>query len=89
MTVKNIRIRSALMNSGMKYCVLAELLGISDSSLSRKLRKELPNDEQERIVNLIREHKCDPHKVRVVLSIEDAARIRKILDSVITESQPD
>lgn len=89
MAVNNERIRSALRASGMKYYVLAELLGISDFSLSRKLRKELPDDEQERIISLIREHKCEPRKIRVELSAEDAARIREILDSVITESQPD
>ena len=37
----------------MKQWELARLLGMSESVLSRKLREELPEDEQDRIIALI------------------------------------
>lgn len=50
----NIRIRKVLKEAGMKQWQLAELLAISEYTLSRWLRKELPQDEQDRIINIIR-----------------------------------
>lgn len=41
--------------NGVKLWQVAEALGIADTSLSRKMRKELPPDEKERIVRIIRE----------------------------------
>ena len=41
--------------NGVKLWQVAEPLGIADTSLSRKMRKELPPDEKERIVRIIRE----------------------------------
>ena len=51
--MKNIEIRMALMKAGIKNYQLAELLGITETSLSRKLRNELPEDEKERILAII------------------------------------
>ena len=51
--MKNETIRKVLRDSGMKQWELAELLGISEFTLSRKLRNELPQEEKERILNLI------------------------------------
>ena len=53
--MKNIAIRLALLKSGMRHYELASIMGISESTLGRKLREELPEDEQERIVALIEE----------------------------------
>ena len=50
----NTIIRRALFDAGMRQWQLAELLGITEFTLSRKLRHELPEEEQTRIVNLIR-----------------------------------
>lgn len=50
----NIRIRKVLKEAGMKQWQLAELLAISEYTLSRWLRKELPHGEQDRIINIIR-----------------------------------
>lgn len=50
----NSIIRRALFDAGMKQWQLAELMGITEFTLSRKLRHELPEEEQTRIVNLIR-----------------------------------
>ena len=53
--MKNIEIKMELLKQNMKQYELADLLGITEFSLSRKLRKELPKEEQEKIVKLIRE----------------------------------
>lgn len=50
---KNINIRIKLVEAGMKQWELARLLGISESQLSRKLRTELTQEEQERILEII------------------------------------
>lgn len=39
----------------MKLWQIAEALGIADCSLSRKLRRELPAEEKEKIFSIIRE----------------------------------
>lgn len=52
--LKNEVIRKALKDFGVKQWELAEMLGTSEWTLSRKLRKELPQAEQERIIELIR-----------------------------------
>ena len=51
--MKNKRIREELKNAGMKQWQLAELLEISEQTICRKFRKELPEDEQQRIIELI------------------------------------
>lgn len=51
--MKNMKIRQALMEAGMKNYQLAELMGISEFTLSRRLRNELPIEEQETIVSII------------------------------------
>lgn len=53
----NLIIRFALMEADMKYYELDKILGISEPTRCRMLRQELPKEEQNRIVNLIREHK--------------------------------
>lgn len=52
--LNNQKIRFALLENNMKQWELADLMGISEAVLSRRLRKELPEEEQERIVALIR-----------------------------------
>jgi predicted XRE-type DNA-binding protein len=54
--MKNLIIRIALTNANMKQWQLADLLGIHETTLCVKLRKELPKEEQERIVALIKEN---------------------------------
>jgi DNA-binding XRE family transcriptional regulator len=51
--VNNERIRRELKVVGMKQWQLAELMGISEQTICRKFRKELPEDEQQRIIELI------------------------------------
>lgn len=49
----NTEIRTELIKRGMKHYELAELLGIAESALSRKLRKELPDNEKQQILGII------------------------------------
>lgn len=51
--MRNIRIRRKLFEVGMKQWELARLMEISESQLSRKLRLELPQEEQDRIIEII------------------------------------
>jgi predicted transcriptional regulator len=53
MMKNNCEIRTELLRVGMKQYELAELLGITEFTLSRKLRKELPDDEKQRILEII------------------------------------
>lgn len=51
--MKNVEIRSAYMQIGIKQWQLAEGLGLSETHFSRKLRKELPQEEKQRILEAI------------------------------------
>lgn len=45
----NQDIRQIAAESSVKLWMIADALGITDSSFSRKLRKELPQEEKEKI----------------------------------------
>jgi len=51
--MNNKKIRKTLEEHGMKQWELAELLGIHEGTLTRKLRHELSETEQIVIINLI------------------------------------
>lgn len=53
--MQNNAIRKMAKESGVKLWEIAFCLGISDGNFSRKLRKELPEDEQERVFTIIHE----------------------------------
>ena len=58
--MNNMKIREALKNANMKYWELADLIGIAPCTLSVRLRKELPDMEQKKIISLIEERgKCN------------------------------
>lgn len=50
----NIRIRQELKKKNLKHWELAERLAITEFTLSRWLRNELPDTEQEKIISIIR-----------------------------------
>ena len=52
----NIRIRTEIMKSNLKNHEVGSLMGLTETAFSRKLRTELPDDEQERIIELIRNY---------------------------------
>lgn len=49
----NAEIRRAIGAAGLRQWEVADALGILDSVLSRKLRKELKDDEKKRILSVI------------------------------------
>lgn len=49
----NKEIRSAITTAGVKYWRVAERLGIADTTFSRKLRRELPQAEKDRVLQAI------------------------------------
>ena len=51
----NIDVRRAAAGNGVWLWLVADALGIADAQLSRKLRKELPDDEKEKIFEIIQE----------------------------------
>ena len=53
--VANLDIREAAVSSKVKLWQIADVLGIADSNLSRKLRKELPQNEKDRIFSIIKQ----------------------------------
>lgn len=53
--MKNQEIRRAAAGAGVRLWQIAEALGIADCSLSRKLRRELPDEEKAKIFSIIRE----------------------------------
>ena len=56
-SIKNFMIRKALTDVNMRQWELADLLGISEATLSRRLRKELPEDIQKKYIAIINENK--------------------------------
>lgn len=50
---KNIDIRRAAADSGVKLWQIADALGMTDGNFSRKLRKELPQAEKAQIFAII------------------------------------
>lgn len=50
---KNVLIHDARKKAGLTQWEVAELAGYREDSFSRKMRHELPEDEQKRIVKLI------------------------------------
>ena len=53
MEIKNKKIKDCLMLHGVRQWELAKLLNVSEFTLSRKLRNELPEDEQKKICEII------------------------------------
>ena len=51
--MKNVDIKTEAMNAGVRLWQIADKLGINDSSLSRKLRKELSSEEKAKIRAII------------------------------------
>lgn len=53
--MKNSVIREKAKGAGVRLWEVAERLGIGDATLSRKLRHELPQEDQDRILAIINE----------------------------------
>lgn len=53
--MKNQEIRAAAKAAGIKLWKIAEALEMTDSTFSRKLRHELPDDEKAHVMEIIHE----------------------------------
>lgn len=53
--VANREIRDAAKAAGIRLWQVAEKVGISDGNFSRKLRRELPSAEREKVMTIIHE----------------------------------
>ena len=51
----NQEIRNAAKSSGVKLWQVADAIGICDTSFSKKLRKEIPQEEKSHILLLIQQ----------------------------------
>lgn len=51
--MKNFEIRDAAQKAGVRLWQVAEEYGVNDGNFSRKLRKELPKEEKEKIMSII------------------------------------
>ena len=49
----NMEIRNAAKKDGIRLWEVAAVCGINDGNFSRKLRQELPQEEQEKILAII------------------------------------
>ncbi len=53
--MQNLSIREHARANGVRLWQVADRLGINDGNFSRKLRKELPQEETEQIISIINE----------------------------------
>ncbi len=53
MTIANNDIRTKATKAGVRLWEIAEQLGINDGNFSRKLRRELPQEEKDKIFRII------------------------------------
>lgn len=51
--MENIKIREQAAIHGLKLWEVAEACGVTDSTFSRKLRRELPSDQRDHILRVI------------------------------------
>jgi len=51
----NEKIRESVRVNKVRFWEIAERMGMQDSALSRKMRRELPEAEQAKILNIVKE----------------------------------
>lgn len=51
--MENQKIKDAAKAAGVRLWEVAEAIGISDGAFSRKLRRDLPEVEQRKILNIV------------------------------------
>lgn len=56
MKKNNLIIRTALLKNNVYLWELADILGVSEPTVVRRIRKELPEEEQLRIAEMISEY---------------------------------
>lgn len=53
-TIANKEIRDAARNAGVRLWQIADCIGMNDGNFSRKLRRELPDQEKKEILEIIK-----------------------------------
>lgn len=61
--LKNVDLRNTIKTYDMRLWELADLLKISEATMTRKLRHELSKDEKVKIIDLIKNCKSKEEKV--------------------------
>lgn len=56
---ENEEIRQAAKGAGVRLWQIAEKYGLNDGNFSRKLRRELPQHEKEKILGIIKDLKAE------------------------------
>lgn len=51
--MENMEIRREAARSGLKLWEVAEACGVTDSTFSRKLRRELPSEQRDHVLRVI------------------------------------
>jgi len=62
--MSNSVIRNEAKRNSVRLWQIAERLGINDGNFSRRLRHELPEDEQQRILQIINDLAAEREEVR-------------------------
>ena len=75
--MNNVAIRNVMKDFNLKQWQLAQILGVREESLSRKMRHEIPVDEQRRIIALVKGTLVDEEYVK--------ESIQKELDRLYSE----
>ena len=58
-TKANLEIRKAIKEAKLTQWKVADLMGYSETTIVRKLRKELPQEEKTKILEIIKQNKED------------------------------
>ena len=58
-TKANLEIRKAIKEAKLTQWKVADLMGYSEATIVRKLRKELPQEEKTKILEIIKQNKED------------------------------
>jgi len=54
-SMSNLEIRKQAKENGVRLWEVVDALGIADTTFCRRLRRELPTEEKERVISIIRE----------------------------------
>lgn len=57
MTKRNIDIREAIQDAGFNHWMIAERMGVNDTTFSRWLRQEMPPEKKQKVLQAIEELK--------------------------------
>lgn len=51
--MRNSAIREQAKSNGVRFWEIAEVMGVSEATVTRMLRRELPETEQRKILNIV------------------------------------